>query len=601
MRSLPHTFAPIALSLLLITVSSKTQIAVASPSPQIAEETPAETLTTLATEIAASGNVELSLQLFDRAVQIAETIEDKATKINALSAIAIKLAAAGQTQKATRLLERAIELSKQTDDNFTFYYQEPARRDIAISMAKAGNIQRALQFIETINSDFRQAEALNAIAPILAEKGETEQARQILLKALSKARGITGDYAYEANGSCGNDKFEVLSKIAANLSLLKQFDTALEVAKSVTGCSSANGDSSEDYQAWAYLGILAHLANAEQVKQTWASAQTMQNGAEKMPVWSEIGKKLAVMGEINLALTVAEKISQEFQTVTAINSGLDVREFGEKERSLRGIAIELAKKQQFATALKVAQLIQELTGEQEAAVKQFNLQTQPSIKALTLVEIAREFAQAGQVEPALQLVNSIHNQEGKALGIIAIAQALQRTGQASQANKLLSENLQIPAIPPANDLEANQSSARIAVALVTVDKVDLALQIAKSIKNDTTQEQAIANIASQLSEMGQVQRGLQIANTINSVGFKQEALSKIAAKYIELGQLELGLQVTKLIEADSNIDLLANLADGFAKAGKTDQALQVAQTIANDSVKAIAIANVAAMLVPKNH
>ncbi|HAX79899.1 MAG TPA: hypothetical protein DCY88_29710 [Cyanobacteria bacterium UBA11372] len=581
-----------ALSLLLITASSKAQIPVASPSPDLPD---------LATEIAATGNLELASQLFARAVQVAETIEDKATKINALSAIAIKLGEVGQTQKANLIFDRAIQVSKQTDDNFTLYYQEPARRDIAIAMAKAGIIQRALQFIETINSDFRQAEALNAIAPILAENGETEQARQILLKALSKARGITGDYAYEANGSCGNDKFEVLSKIAANLSLLNQFDTALEVAKSVTGCSSANGDSSEDYQAWAYLGILANMANAEQVKPTWIGSQTMQNGSEKMPVWSQIGQKLAAMGEVDLALTVAEKISQEFQTVTAINSGLDLREFGEKERSLSRIAIELAKKQQFETALKIAQTIQELTPEQEAAVKQFNLQTQPSIKALTLGEIAREYAKIGKIEPALQLVNSIGNQEGKALGIIAIAQGLQTTGQAAQADKLLSQNLQPPAIPPTDNFEANQSISRIAVALVTVGKVDQALQIAQSIKNDTTKEQAIANIASQLSEMGQMERAFQIANAVNSVGFKQEALNKIAAKYLELGQLEQASQVTKLIPADSNIDILANLADGFAKAGKTEQALQVAQTIANDSVKAIAIANVAAMLVPKNN
>lgn len=592
MRSHPHLFAPIALALLLIPAFSQTEITVASPSAKRIED--------LATEIAAAGNPELAMQLFNRAIQIAETVEDKADKINTLSAIAIKLAEVGQTQKATQLFNRAIQLSKQTDENFTLYYQEPARRDIAVAMAKAGMIQPALLLVKTINSNFRQAEALNAIAPILAETGQTEPARQILLKALAKARGITGDYAYESNGSCGNDKFEVLSKIAGNLSLLKQFDKALEVARSVTGCSSASGDSTQDYQAWAYLGILANMANVQQVKQAWTSAQTIQNGSEKMAVWSEIGRKLAAMGEVNLALAVAEKFSQEFQTVTVINSGVDIREFGQKESILSAIAIELAKNKQFDSALKIVQKIHELTPEQEAAVKQYNMPTQPSIKALTLVEIAREYAKDRQVEPALQLVNSIGNQEGKALGIIAIAQALQTTGKSDQADKLIAESLQLPAIPSTDNSEANQSISRIALALLTVGKVDQALQIVQSIKNDTTKEEAMAKIASKLSEMGQVERGFQIAKTINLAGIKQEALYKIGLKYIELGQLERGLEVTKLMPEDSNIDLLASLADGLAKAGKTEQALQVAQTIGNVSVKAIAIANIAAQSMPSN-
>lgn len=586
MRSHRHIIPTIAFWLLLMATSSK------AVSTRI--ETPALRLTDLASEIAAAGNVAQALQLFDRAIEVADTIEDKASKIKAFSEIAGKLALVGQTQKATQLFSRAIQLAKQTDENFTLYYQEPARRDIAIEMAKADMIQRALQFSQTISSKFLQAETLNAIAPIIAEKGQTEQARQILLKALELARGITGDYAYEANGSCGNEKFEVLSKIAANLSLLEQFDRALEVAKSVTGCSSANGDSSEDYQAWAYLGILANMANAEQVKQAWIGAQTIQNETEKMPVWSEIGKKLAAMGEVNLALSVAVKISQEFQTVTAIASGLDMRSFGEKERSLGNIAVKLAENKQFEPALKVAQMILELTAEQQAAAKEFNVQTQPSIKALTLVEIAGQLAKAGNVEQARQIVNSLQNQEGKALGIIAIARALQQTG--SPADKLLSQ-LQIPAIPPANNFDASQSLARIAVALVTVGKVDRALEIAQSINNDTTKQQAIANIASQLALMGQIERAFQIANLVNAVGFKQEALNKIAAKYLELGQLEQALQVTKLLRADSNIDILVNLADAFAKAGKTEQALQVAQIIPNNEQKAAALANIAARLV----
>lgn len=610
---LPKIFAPLALWLVLTAGFSKTEIAVASTLFNILEtaeqvkvhqsypQSLAERLTVLGTEIAATENTELALQLFDRSVQVTETIEDRATKINTLSAIALKLAEVEQTQRATQLFDRAVQLTKQTDENFTLYAQDPALRDVAIKVAQAGFTERALQLTETIASNYRKAEALNAIAPVLAEKGQLDRAKNILSEALQKARGITGDYVYESNGSCGNDKFDILAKIAGNLSLLSQVQKALEVAQSVTGCSSANGESGEDYQTWAYLGILAHLANAEQVKQTWTSAQTIQNNIEKAEVWSAIGVKLAALNETNLALSVASNISQQIPSITKIDYGSAMREFGVKEKALRDIAVKLAEVGQFEPAKQVAQTIRELTPEEVAANKYFNGGNKPSVKALTWVEIARQLAKAKQVEPALQIADSIGDGEGKALAIIAIAQQLQKTGQTSQAEKILSQNLQLPEITNAEDYTANQSIGSIAVALGTVGQVDRALQIAQSIKNDTVKQEAIGNIASQLAEVGQLDRALQIANTINNApGFQEDALSKIAIKFVELGQLDRALQVAQSLGDDTKDNILANIADAFAKLGQAEKALQVAQTIANKEMKATAIANIAARLIKSN-
>ncbi|MFB2924050.1 hypothetical protein [Aerosakkonema funiforme] len=149
MRSIAHTFQKMAFLLIIMAGYNKTEIAVGFPAFNI-DKNPnnpvniADNLTMLGREIAA-GNEQLGLQLFDRAVQVAETIEERSTKIEALSNIAIKLAEVGQTQKARQLFDRAVQLTKKTDENFTLYQQDPALRDVAIKFAQAGFTERGLQ------------------------------------------------------------------------------------------------------------------------------------------------------------------------------------------------------------------------------------------------------------------------------------------------------------------------------------------------------------------------------------------------------------------------------------------------------------------------
>jgi tetratricopeptide (TPR) repeat protein len=237
----------IALSLLLLD-SSKAAHAT-TPPPQ-SEPIRAELLTqsgAIAIQLLLSNNLELSLPLFNRAIQVAETIPEKSAKSQALATIALKLSEAKQTQRSQQLFDRAIQVANQIPSDQVQPRQE-ALRDISIQLAQAGQIPRSLQLVKTISSEFRKAQALNTIATILVDRGNVRQAKAVLVEAAQFARGIHGDYAYESNGSCGNDKFEVLSKIAGSLSVLSQFDQALRIANSVKGCGSATGEMSQDYQ-----------------------------------------------------------------------------------------------------------------------------------------------------------------------------------------------------------------------------------------------------------------------------------------------------------------------------------------------------------------
>jgi len=193
----------------------------------------------------------------------------------------------------------------------------------------------------------------------------------------------------------------------------------------------------------------------------------------------------------------------------------------------------------------------------------------------------------------LQLVQSIPNAEAKAEATLALARELQNTGQGSQAETILSQNLHLPPIPATD----NESITRIAAALVIVGRVEQALQIAQSFKNDDDKQSMVADIAAQLAEVGKLERAFQLANTVTNLpGTKRDVLQKIASKYLDLQQPARALPVVKTLDAEDRDEFLARIADSFAKLRQTQQALQVAQTIASKTLKASALATIAAQL-----
>ena len=585
-------------------VATTRQATPAQPITASHPSSPAEVLAFLAFNLATSGsgNIEQSQPLFDRAIQVAGVISDRAAKIRALSAIAFNLAQVGQTARSEQLFNTAVKLTKKTSPDFDLYAQGPALRDVIIQMAQAGQTQRALKLTQTLSSHIHKAQSLNEIAASLASRGQWQQGKAILLEALQFARGITGDYAYESNGFCGNEKFAVLSKIAGNLSLLSQLDSALQVAGSVSGCSSAAGQSTQDYQAWAFLGILSYLTKIDSVKQTWTSAQAIKSPLEQSIAWSAIAVKLIEMGEVPLALSIAQKIAA-IPPVKDYSPEWTQLNFATQENALRDIALKLAQKQQFDAAMQVVQGMTASPQSISGSMQESGIFPQPSIKDTTLGEIAHQLALAGQVSQALQVANSIPNTEAKALAQIAIAKGLQKTGQMAQASKLL-QDLPLPPTPAKpNDYSAFQPLSHITVALVTVGQTDRALQMAQSIPNDLVKEATLTDIAVQMADMGHLEPALKLVNDLKGEGSKTTVLNKVASKLVELGQLDRAFQIASSLagspssmEGSEKAKILTEIADKFAQLGQRTQALKAAETIEEDELKAKTIAAIAAKL-----
>lgn len=103
--------------------------------------------------------------------------------------------------------------------------------------------------------------------------------------------------------------------------------------------------------------------------------------------------------------------------------------------------------------------------------------------------------------------------------------------------------------------------------------------------------------------MGQVEAALKLANILKGEGSKATVFNKVAAKRVELGQLEQALQIasskggshTYLSESEKD-NLLAEIANQFARKGQQSQALKVAESIVNSELKAKEITAIATIV-----
>jgi tetratricopeptide (TPR) repeat protein len=571
---------------LLAARSATTKLVTQNPPSQH----PAEIVTDLAIELAAADNLPSASELFDRAVQIALEIEAPVDRLTTLTEIATKMAAAGEQQRALAVLERAVKLVSKDDyltlsaialdiaklgkkeralqlfdrsvkvyqrtikkgePNADIYFRDRDLVSVIINMAKAGEIDRALQVTQKLSFPLSQAQAFNGIATALIAAGKTEAAKAPLERALEITSKLPDDdisYSYMSNGSCGNDKFALLVSIGDNLTLLGQIDRALKIATKIYGCSSASGDYSADYQLAAFTGILNHLANKEEVKQLWSSARTVRSNSEKGYIWSAIALKLIALGETEIAFNIAEKIAAE----GTFGSSLDPPFIGAKEEKI--------------------------------------------------IQIAFKLSEAGDTERSQKITEKMNEpikSQVKALLAIPTAGKLYQQNKPEQADTLLSQSLQLPQIDPDpsrvyddyNLTKSRNIREQIAVELAKIGQVERALQIRQTINEEWWQQDVLKQIILVLVEKGEIESAFQIAkNTSNRVALV-EFLEVIAPKLTTKEQVETAWQIAQKILADRKVEdtrkdaAIAVIAPKLIEIGEVDRGLQLAKTTKSESVQ----------------
>lgn len=557
-----------------------------------------ELISNLAVDLTNSGDSQDALKLFNKAVEIAKKISSPKEKIITLSDIAAKLAQAGQKKQSLEIFDQVSKLASKTSEDFSEYDREEVLRDITIKKARGGFIDKALESAKKLPSNLLKAQAFNEISLVLIEKGQRQQGNIVLQQALEYVKRITekDNYYYEANGSCANYKHEVLSQIAKNLSLQAQLDKALKVAQGITACFSANGEYTQDYQAWAFLGILNNLKKSEAVKETWNATQKMSASHEKARVWSAIALQMADLGETEFALLIGKKLAVEIPPITEANSGSSIGEFFTRENSLAYIGIKLAQKQKFDGAMEIAEMMTANDSKLVGFLRDYF--PSPAPKTTVLVEIAKNQAAVGKVSQALELANTIPESTSKTIAQIFIAEQLQKSGKQTQATQIL-QNLSLPTKPTKPDeFNAYNTHRQIAIALVQGKQIEMAFKLTNSIENKSEKQSILTDMVNELVNLGQIQQALKFVKSNEALVYKSSVNKNIATKYIERGELEKALQIV-IAEKEEDTDILSKLTEKLAKAGKQEEALKVVETIKNEDLKAKMLGTIALTFIKK--
>jgi tetratricopeptide (TPR) repeat protein len=585
-----------------------------------------------AATVTVSSNRERAIQLFDRAVAMAlklessnlryESLLDIANKMvrsgektqasstlklaaleaqanaEALPEVALAMAKLGDQKQASTLFNQAIALQQQQTVETEPYFREKNLVNIIQKMAEAGQIESALNLTKRVSDQLRRAEVFNAIATQLIARGKLEEAQAPLSEALNIAQRISDEdssYSYMSNGSCGNYKFEALSNIAQNLSLLGQLERALTVAISTNGCSSASGDEQRAYRVWAYSSILKPIKDPKLVQKAWQSAQTIHfSDWDRADVWGVVAIKLAEVHETSLAYDVAQKITK----IEFFEGLRDPAYLGTKDELFKTIAVKLSEAGDVEKAQKLVPIIQPDGIEREA-------------QAIILLKFIDQLDSKTQAQPikallsqALQLTQQtiVNHKEG-------FNDYGRQRNFRSELAASLTKNGQLPAALALAKTFQNPSDrstilSRIALALAKKGSITDALRLVQTIKYPQIKDSALSDISSFLGKTGNISQALKTAQTIYSPPHRLSTLQDFIPQLKEKQQIDQILLIAQKTFTHSSIpqsqknQIFIALARTSVAIRRPEEALQYVALLPEKTVeKAEAIAEIASTLI----
>jgi tetratricopeptide (TPR) repeat protein len=263
-----------------------------------------------------------------------------------------------------------------------------------------------------------------------------------------------------------------------------------------------------------------------------------------------------------------------------------------------------------------------------------------SMKISQMLRIVKQFAFIGQERRAIELLDQslpkIRTLADKRFPLDKISQLIETAAQYAaleQKNKALSTLAEAQKAAQAIAIDEAQiksdALARVAHAYAELGNFDQARQIARAIENVNARKRAFLGIAIAYGKAGYSDQAVKLATSIgnrdatfrgivrhylNSRQYDQafeiiqqwnfkDMLSEVAFGYLETGQPERALQITLSIQPPPDAThkdwRFSAIARGFAKQGKFDQALQVAQAITDKSYKAQALTAIAEQYVAR--
>ena len=458
---------------------------------------------------------------FDFAAALAETIDDPFSRDRTLSNIAVKATGAGESDYASQLLEAVEDPSFQAEALAQIAVtraeagdcEEAARvalgmedasstlAEIAVKCAAAGQYERALEIIQSIEYEGSAAYALTEIAALHIKSGRANEAAESLSRALAQAESI----------ELAEDRVNMLVTVGLRYAEAGEQDRAESIL--LDAARLAETVEIEGYRESSYAQTSIGLARLGLDERSLEVASRIEDSFQAASAHTAIAAEHLRAGRREEALGL---LSSALQLVTGEEFYNESGYPASKHRALAEIAVQYALASSHDEAVRTAKMID---AERDGNV--------------ALAEVTRASTHAGNTDQALQAARMIEISSLRVLAFTAIAGALlkdgqeqrEQQGQPERALAVLSE-----AARAAEEIEwANDRTlALVEVALkyyeaereAEVARILLqALESTREIENKLDLSAALARLSDAYHETG-VETDDRVTEILREIDFK---------------------------------------------------------------------------------
>lgn len=490
----------------------------------------------VAHQYSAAGHQDKASEVLEQALEIARTVEDVQSKIKLLLQVASGYIDAEEFASATPLLNSALQLTQTTTD-------EPAKlaflTDIASQYTAASQKDKAADIVaqieqlrETVDLNyFRQGSILDTLTEVYAELGNLEQAVQLIDTI-----------------ELGFPKDSKLAKVAREYIKRGQYDQALRIAQNL-----------ESFRPQTLREIVGKYAAQGQLDQALQVVQTIQEESTKVSALVEIANNLIATEKpdnvepiLEQALGIVNRAEDaNFKASALTNIAQSYRKFGQENQAIELLdrAAKIADINSHTLA-KIAQQYWQTGQEDKATQIAINL---PDANQDVLVDIISQKAKRGDYSQALQLVPFFKGMERKVFAPKHIAEQYVEGGSSEPLSDI---------VATIKDTESRETFlGTIAANYIKNDQYDAALTIVEAI-NDAYYKAAVLTQLSLhytasgddnqatalLAQATEIAKNTDDYITIHPLLKKVSILTAIAGLYQAIGQQEKAAEVLSLAQ-----------------------------------------------------
>ncbi|MFD4657036.1 hypothetical protein ACFWP2_15580 [Kitasatospora sp. NPDC058444] len=432
---------------------------------------------------------------------------------------AIALASLAVTVSRSESGERALKLVNEALDSVR---EDWARDDVAMAFAHVGKVDRAVELARSLSEPDRRMMALASVAAVLAQAGDHVSARILAMESSGLADRVTAD----------NLRYQGLVVAAQALVLIGETDTAVGLLEGVS-----NGHSPEE----GLVALVAAMASAGRLNDALALAEEITDVRSRGEALAQIACVIADRGDH----AQAEELARTASALTRTGSIDGIADLAVTLATVRepGLAASFAGR--LVSPDSLAETLRLVVGEASAAgefreaarIARTVADSEEQERALALA--AGAATRAGELSLAAELIEEIlafeqaHEAQGfypndyRDRAVITLAEAFAEAGRSQEAIRVAHHG--------AGERTRTEALARVAAAMARAGEVEFAGLLAYSIAESAWPGPALAAVALPLSRAGLHSRALAVLCATPSLDGRAKAFEVLAKSLVQAG------------------------------------------------------------------